>query len=147
MRTANWAARACRKGSFRKNNACVGTVVTSRRGVLAFGSGPSNRAKNRSRRFRFCITYTLRGSFYVIGYAVKSDFGLGLIKLRVAGTGVAVARLPTRARNGEPLAVRRHGNRNTGNWRELARLTRARQMVEHRHMHMPTKNIIAGAGV
>ena len=44
-RAANLAARSCKKGSLRKNKACVGTVVTSRSGVLAFGS-----ARRRGRR-------------------------------------------------------------------------------------------------
>ena len=53
VRPAAWRgallALACTNGSFRKNRACVGTVVVARSAVVALGSAPSKKRRNGCR--------------------------------------------------------------------------------------------------
>ena len=64
------------------------------------------------------------GRQVVVGHAEERDLPRGFVKQRVHGACIAIARLAHRARDAQPLAVRRHGHGHAGFGRKTHELGR-----------------------
>src|SRR6185369_2669400 len=88
----------------------------------------------RQRRRQLRGTHLGRRGLVVVGHAKERQHAIVAVEHRVARGGIAVARLPGRAGDREPTPVRRERDRDAGRRSEVAGLSGAAQVVEHRHV-------------